>query len=167
MDEVVHRKDGESFQALGKGLASLADSIADENLSSTDSTLVIAALKDKVRQLEERMQDRFDEIVALTKIIREQEREISAEMERTDQMCAIAGILTRGWSRRVMSWIAGLTPAVFIRSRQIAEIKKAGLFDADAYLRIYPDVRRSKYTPLRHYLMHGFREQRTLKKEGR
>lgn len=167
MDEVVPRKNSGSFQPIGNGLSPLTDPAADQDTSSTDSTLVVEALKAQVRHLEERMEDRFYEIVALTEIIREQEREISAEMERTDQMCALAGILTRGWSRSVMSCIAGLTPAVFIRSRQIAEIRKAGLFDPDAYLRVYPDVRRSKYSPLRHYLMHGFREQRTLKKEGR
>jgi GT2 family glycosyltransferase len=39
-------------------------------------------------------------------------------------------------------------------------IKRSGLFDAQYYLREYPDIRRADVDPLMHFIKHGWREER-------
>ncbi|MDZ7894492.1 MAG: hypothetical protein U5M50_05685 [Sphingobium sp.] len=41
-------------------------------------------------------------------------------------------------------------------------LRRRGLFDAEAYLNRYPDVLSSGMNPLRHYILHGMAENRTL-----
>lgn len=40
------------------------------------------------------------------------------------------------------------------------KIRALDLFDPDFYLRKYPDVKKSRLSPLDHYLYHGFKESK-------
>src|SRR5690606_32931534 len=42
----------------------------------------------------------------------------------------------------------------------IEQVRRSGLFDADWYLAMYPDVRRAGVDPLLHYISHGAHEGR-------
>ena len=46
---------------------------------------------------------------------------------------------------------------------QRGRLLRRGLFDADTYLARYPDVSTSGIDPLRHYIIHGIKENRTFK----
>ena len=46
--------------------------------------------------------------------------------------------------------------------RKLHKLNRAGLFDGQAYLDLYPDVAEASMDPLRHYLLHGMEEGRTL-----
>lgn len=43
---------------------------------------------------------------------------------------------------------------------EIRQIKKSGLFDKKWYLETYPDVKSSKFNPIKHYLLFGAKESR-------
>lgn len=48
------------------------------------------------------------------------------------------------------------------RERKLrGQLKEAGLFDADAYLQLYPDVQAAGVDPLEHYVSHGMTEGRS------
>jgi len=44
--------------------------------------------------------------------------------------------------------------------QEIAEIKESNLFDESFYLKQNPDVAKSSFTPIEHYLLHGAKEKR-------
>lgn len=46
------------------------------------------------------------------------------------------------------------------RRRDGRVLRESGLFDADWYLRSYPDVARAGFDPVAHFLAHGARERR-------
>jgi hypothetical protein len=51
-------------------------------------------------------------------------------------------------------------PREWQRRMRLRQVARAGLFDADAYVRAYPDVAKSGQDPLRHYVAHGLDENR-------
>jgi len=55
-----------------------------------------------------------------------------------------------------------LMPSAWQARRLNARLLACGLFDAQAYLSLYPDVAAVSADPLRHFLSHGMREGRTL-----
>jgi hypothetical protein len=53
-------------------------------------------------------------------------------------------------------------PAGWRRRKQLAVLKRSGLFDSDAYLADNPDVRSEGLDPLHHFIQHGIVEGRKL-----
>lgn len=53
-----------------------------------------------------------------------------------------------------------LLPAPIRVWRQMARVRRSGLFDAEWYKRVHKDVAASGMNPLRHYVRYGFREGR-------
>ena len=104
--------------------------------------------------LQRRLDDRFREITALTVLLREQERSGETRQETIDWLCRIAAFL--------VSQPPGATimPASWRARRRLSLLKKRGLFDADTYLRLNPDVAATEIDPLLHYLLHGLEEGR-------
>jgi hypothetical protein len=73
-----------------------------------------------------------------------------------DRMAKIAATLLT-----YPSWW-GWMPTKWRRAKTSARLKKSGLFDGPAYLRRYPDVAEARLDPLRHYLLHGRHEGRSV-----
>lgn len=59
------------------------------------------------------------------------------------------------------SWWSVMLPS-WRRRRKRQYLRESGLFDVDAYLKLYPDVAAGGMDPLRHYLLHGMAEGRIL-----
>lgn len=74
----------------------------------------------------------------------------------------------REWLGHVNSYLVNrprwwsMMPATWQRSREHAALRRRGLFDAEAYLQLYPDVAADGMDPLRHYIIHGMAEGRKL-----
>lgn len=80
------------------------------------------------------------------------DRRISGEIDWLSRI-AVALLATPRW------WSV-LPPSLRRRSRN-RWLRRAGLFDAEDYLRCNPDVRATGADPLRHYLQHGMTEGRS------
>jgi len=72
----------------------------------------------------------------------------------------------RAWLARVYThlaemkfWIA-LLPPRHREQRRLKLLRSAGLFNAEKYLELYPDVAAAGMDPLRHYILHGMEEGR-------
>lgn len=103
---------------------------------------------------ERQLSARFTEIATLTKLLRDASSE-------TDTSKAHAQ-----WLRRVNAVTASfpkwwaLMPAEWRRRHENARFERKGLFNAEKYLRLYPDVAESGMDPMKHYIIHGMEENR-------
>ncbi len=74
----------------------------------------------------------------------------------------------RAWLKEVNAWLVkrpswwSLLPAEMRRQREWANLQRRGIFDAAAYLQLYPDVAAEGMNPLHHYIAHGMAEGRKL-----
>ena len=98
--------------------------------------------------------DRFRELTALTVLLQEQEKAMTARERTVLWLCEVAALLFEqpAW------W--GIMPASWRAKRQRRLLRKRGIFDGDAYLRQNPDLAGAKIDPLLHYLLHGLAEGR-------
>jgi len=106
-------------------------------------------------QTEARLNERFAEIAALTRLLRERE----AATEEREWLRRVAATLLAGgdgWRGR----LARLLPIFVLRAWADRHLRRQGLFDADAYRRANPDVARAGVNALRHYIHHGMIEGR-------
>ncbi|MGB3797143.1 MAG: methyltransferase domain-containing protein [Alteraurantiacibacter sp.] len=99
---------------------------------------------------------RFDELATVTRFLADTQ---AGRQKATDQM---------GWLIQVYQeldqtpdWWAAL-PSSMRTERKFSRLRRAGLFDAAQYLRLYPDVLEARMDPLRHYILHGMSEDREL-----
>jgi hypothetical protein len=119
-------------------------------------------LADLQRRYEAAMQaerERSREVALLTNLLaREEERheELAARLTWSAAVHELLLEQPKSWS---------LLSAVERRRRQLLRLRSAGLFDYQAYLKRYPDVRDSGMDPLSHYLLHGLREGRLRSSE--
>jgi hypothetical protein len=98
--------------------------------------------------------ERFRELTALTVLLAEQEKASARQQETTEWLTRLAVALVarpRWWA---------IMPASWQTSRMHTLLKRRGLFDVDAYLRLNPDVAAGDIEPLMHYLLHGLGEGR-------
>lgn len=136
---------------------------AQESISRED--MLLAQLKDMAAQkaaLEKRVQDRFHEIVLLTRIIRDHETTIARDGKKLEWFRQVLAVFTKQSSKSrhasIMKWL----PVYYWKKRIKASLKKQNLFDADTYTTIYPDVLAHDIDPFRHYILHGVREGRII-----
>lgn len=106
---------------------------------------------------EERREEAYEEIVAITRFLRASE---SIAMEQKTQL---------EWFERVTEvlnskapWWLRMFPRRWTRKWLLRRLATERLFDADEYLRRYPDVGAAGQDPLRHYINHGIREGRQI-----
>jgi uncharacterized protein YPO0396 len=109
----------------------------------------------QARALEEQHQLRFNELAILTSLLERQEQKGEELRQHSIWLAAVHSCL-----QNRPRWWRSLTGA---RRRQWErrQLKRAGLFDHDAYLKRYPDVAIAKMDPLDHYLLHGLHEGRS------
>lgn len=97
---------------------------------------------------------RFQEIAAMARAMNDTEEARKFQEARAERLRAITAVLMR--SGRLQAWL----PARFIKQRELRMLKKRGLFDAETYLALNPDVAGDEMDPLRHFILHGEREGR-------
>ncbi|WP_054130748.1 methyltransferase domain-containing protein [Novosphingobium sp. AAP1] len=136
----------------------------------SDTTSLHAALAEEVKQItsqktqcEQRLEDRFREIARLTRLMQERDQAIASEQERAEWLRQVVAVLTKGYSRSAKARLGTLLPTYFAHKRHERWLRQEGLFDANEYTAIYPEVARAEIHPLRHYINHGMREGRVIR----
>lgn len=122
-----------------------------------------SAEAEKLRQekgaAEVRLAERFSEIATMTRLLAEKE----GEAERAEWLREVSAVLLNGsGSASLKGRLAALLPAPIRLKKQKARLRKAGIFDPEAYLAAHPDVAEAGLDPLRHYINHGMAEGRQL-----
>jgi SAM-dependent methyltransferase len=153
------------FEEQRRQLEALTTELAKEQAHSTAlHGSFEAQLATQKATSEDRLQERFREISGLTRLIQERDQRISGMQMQVEWLCRVISVLTKGFSTsskaRALAWI----PAYFAQKRQKASLREQGLFDAADYIDTYPDVLAGKADPLRHYINHGIKEGRVIKK---
>lgn len=106
---------------------------------------------------EHELKARFDEIAGISALLIELESQLAeSKRELTDKhwLQATSDILIR-----IPTWWHFLPTKMRLR-REHKKLYKAGLFDVSAYISRYPDVAMSGIDPLKHYIIHGIKENR-------
>lgn len=116
-----------------------------------DSDTATARSTNSDREAEQRNR----EIAILASALIKQEEQTEKNSERTRWLRKVNSTLISG-----ARWYWYLLPPSVRRKRQLRLLAREGLFDAEAYLRAYPDVHRSNQDPLLHYIVYGMEEDR-------
>lgn len=104
---------------------------------------------------ERKLAARFDELARLTAILSEESRRAEASDTQSQWLRDV-----RRLEESFPAWWA-IMPAAWRQRRTHRRYARAGLFDAAAYLALYPDVATEAMDPIRHYILHGMAEGRT------
>lgn len=137
--------------------------LLQQKLEKTERAAAQAQLQTKqshaaLRKAEGTLEERFSEIVAITKLLQGSEARSLAEKEKREWLAMVHANLAE-----MQFWTAMLPPRMRTRKR-LKTVKNAGLFDGARYLELYPDVSREGMDPLRHYILHGIAEGRQCPK---
>lgn len=126
-------------------------------------------LRNELQVQSKRLEDRFQELAALTKLLEERDRalmkkdsELQAEKERVEKLLnpfMTIPSFDKGARPHSEPMKIEKTGAPDIKE-QILLIEKSGLFNKSWYLSQYPDVAESKMDPVLHYVLHGASEGR-------
>lgn len=112
-------------------------------------------------RLEGRLKERFDEIASLTRMVSVAERKADAKDGAIDGMrLALAKEMGKAVSALLDGRAWRVVPGRIRVRRQMALLRRSGLFDAEWYLKHYEDVAKAGVDPLRHYVEHGAHEGR-------
>ncbi|MDV5825827.1 hypothetical protein [Sphingobium naphthae] len=162
---------------------------AERTIQETAAQLVevraaLADAEERARFLEQLLAvTNHDHLITLTKAEKGRAVARVAEERAQTQAVLLTERLRRGnhdakrfayqteWLRAVHaimhSALRARSPAIQRMSRESrehrlrAQLKEAGLFDAEAYLQLYPDVQAAGVDPLDHYVSHGMMEGRS------
>lgn len=145
-------------KAANDAEAAQASSLAEvQRLSELAAQLTNAAnqAEDARTESERKLAARFDELARLTAILSEESRRAEASDTQSQWLRDV-----RRLEERFPAWWA-VMPASWRQQRTHRRYARAGLFDAAAYLALYPDVAAQGMDPVRHYILHGMAEGRT------
>lgn len=104
---------------------------------------------------ERKLAARFDELARLTAIVTDEVTRADT-WENASQWLSDVRRVEEGFP----AWWA-IMPSAWRQRRAHRRYFGAGLFDAAAYLALYPDVAEQGMDPIRHYILHGMAEGRT------
>ena len=131
-----------------------ANTIADLRTRLHELDIERANSEEAEKNASQKLEERFREIATLTRALQEREHKALLQEEINDWLRRV----NIEMSRRPPWW--SLMPRDWQRRRFDARLAQRGLFDAQSYLELYPDVAASGMSPLRHYIMHGIAEGR-------
>lgn len=103
---------------------------------------------------EQKLAARFDEIGRLTALLVGESEKVSKAAIDAEWLRSV-----NQTAQNFPKWWA-VMPASWRRRREHARYRRAGLFDAQGYLELYPDVAADGMDPMRHYILHGMVEGR-------
>lgn len=106
---------------------------------------------------EERRDEAYEEIVAITRFLRASESIATEQKTRLEWFERVTEVLNSK-----VPWWLHMFPGRWTRKWLLRRLATERLFDAGEYLRRYPDVRAAGQDPLRHYINHGIREGRHI-----
>jgi len=112
-------------------------------------------LKADVDTARQSLDERFSELATLGQILVDEESQRKRLENQSSWLRQVNDVLMR----RGKWWWPLMSPA-WQRQRRLRWLALDGLFDAEAYVRAYPDVATSGQDPLRHYIAHGLDEHR-------
>jgi len=156
-------------QRLSEQITQLTDAANTAEAARTASLAEAQRLSQQVAQLtsaastaeaartasERKLAARFDELARLTAILSEESRRAEASDTQSQWLRDV-----RRLEESFPAWWA-IMPAAWRQRRTHRRYARAGLFDAAAYLALYPDVATEAMDPIRHYILHGMAEGRT------
>ena len=151
LTQLLHDAQAERRQAPAKSDSDVEKQLT-ELLQKRDQDVGAAEAARSVA--ERQLSARFTEIATLTKLLRDASAETDASKAHAQ------------WLRRVNAAAAGFPrwwafmPLAWRRKHENARYARKGLFDAEKYLKLYPDVAASGMDPLKHYILHGMDENR-------
>lgn len=147
----------EQEEATGSLVAELGERTAESRrLSERVQELAKAAESAENARMDNeiRLAARFEELAQITAIAAQEAEQASRLQAATEWLRA-----TRQLEEGFPAWWS-LMPEAWQRARRHQRYHRAGLFDAEAYLALYPDVAAQGMDPLRHYVLHGMAEGR-------
>lgn len=103
---------------------------------------------------EQKLAARFDEIGRLTALLVGESEKVSKAAIDAEWLRSV-----NQTAQNFPKWWA-VMPSSWRRRREHARYRRAGLFDAQGYLELYPDVAADGMDPMRHYILHGMVEGR-------
>jgi len=115
--------------------------------------------------LQQRLEDCFREITTLSHLLRERDNELERSKARAEWLRMALLTVTKDFSRSGKARLISMLPSYLLITKQRENLRKVGLFDANAYVSIHPDVAQSDIDPFLHYILHGMPEGRDLKGE--
>ncbi|MBC2661993.1 methyltransferase domain-containing protein [Novosphingobium flavum] len=99
---------------------------------------------------------RYQEIATLSTLLVSQEGVAAQQAERAEwlrQVTALSLVMPFWWR---------FLPTAMRRKRELRRLARRGLFDAQRYYDLHPDVREAGMDPLQHYILHGLAEGRAV-----
>lgn len=139
---------------LERDISSFQDSFQKAQYEAREALEALESAESSIAQ-------RFDEIAKMSGFLAEADTKVyEAKQSIIDQANK------REWLSQVYFLLAempfwlGLLPATMRQKFRLKKLLKAGLFDGNKYLELYPDVAGEGMDPLRHYILHGIDEDR-------
>lgn len=133
-----------------------------ERLTDLNTRLEAASKQAEVarKDAEQKLAARFDELSQLTTIVAEENSRATAWQSASEWLSDVRRI-----EEGFPAWWA-IMPSSWRQKWSHRRYRRAGLFDAEAYLALYPDVGAQGMDPLRHYILHGMAEGRSRPQPG-
>ena len=142
-DEAVERRNAE--RQLGQMLSNFSKMELESSRTKAD-----------LQRAESSVKARFHELKILTELLESAERNCVAAASQREWLVKTYSVLAN------RPWWWSLMPREWGRRREHDRLKRKRLFDARRYLELYPDVASNGMDPVRHYILHGMLEGRTL-----
>lgn len=141
---------------------------SDIEAQRSRASVEIENLRQEKGAAEARLKERFREIATMTTMLAEKEATARQSQEQVARLRQISTVLMNGTAGgSLKARLALLMPESTRLRKRKARLKRAGIFDADAYLAANPDVAAAGEDPLWHYINHGIAEGRPIGEEPR
>lgn len=116
----------------------------------------------EIQTLNDKLEERTTELVALTQLFEaEKAQNVRALADRREwqdiriELRDAEIAMLRGAGSRLRRGDAPSRAGLPSHKKQIETLRHSNLFDAEWYLKTYPDVAESRTDPIRHYMLHG------------
>lgn len=144
---------------LHSRITALSDEVREKDVSIRQAHEALETSRAEKRAVDTKLQERFDELASLTRMLAEVEAREHQARADADWLREAGAVLLDGYGRKKRGLLA-LLPASIHAKRQRRLLKQMGLFDEEAYLASNPDVAAEGADPLSHYVKHGIAEDR-------
>jgi hypothetical protein len=151
---LASRRDQLDVERLKAALQHADDQFAQlQALRDRDGRLLVD-VQGRLNEVVRTASERTDEIVMMTRILRDSERSAQIAGENGQWLAAVMRLL----NRRPVLW--SLMPKSWVQERVAVALEREGLFNSKDYLECNPDVARAGYSAIDHYVSHGMAEGR-------
>lgn len=149
LQEQEEATDQAAVEASASAAETLRQSQEVKKLSEAATTAQAARV-----EAERKLAARFEELARLTVLTADEASRADFAEDRAQWLCEVRRV-----EEGFPTWWA-IMPRIWRRRRAHRRYHQAGLFDAEAYLALYPDVSAQGMDPIRHFILHGMAEGR-------